>query len=74
MVTAVPALPTVGVKLAMVGTSEGPTVKAEALVTEPVGVVILMVPVVAPAGTLATILVVVADITVATVRLNVTVF
>ena len=39
----------------MVGASEGPTVNAETLVTDPVGVVIFMGPVVAPLGTTTTI-------------------
>jgi hypothetical protein len=49
IVTAVPAGPFAGVKLAIVGATS--TVKLLALVTVPPGVVTLSGPVVAPAGT-----------------------
>ena len=51
MVTLVPTGPLAGVKLVMVGGLI--TVKVPALVAVPPGVVTLMVPVVAPAGTVA---------------------
>src|SRR5882672_1999574 len=51
MVTLVPAGPLAGVKLVIVG--ELITVKLPALVAVPPGVVTLIVPVVAPAGTVA---------------------
>ena len=50
MVTEVPIGPLVGVKLVMAGEV---TVKLVALVADPLGVLTLMVPVVAPAGTVA---------------------
>ena len=53
MVMLVLTRPLVGVKLVIWG--RGPTVKLLALVAVPVGVVTLMVPVVAPAGTVAVI-------------------
>jgi hypothetical protein len=52
-VTLLPARPEAGEKLVSVGT--GMTVKLEALVTTPAGLVTVIGPVVAPAGTVATI-------------------
>jgi hypothetical protein len=72
MVIAVPAVPTVGVKLAMVGARLVVIVKADPLVVVPDGVVMLMVPVVAPLGTTTTSWFVVALVTVAAVPLKVT--
>jgi hypothetical protein len=77
IVTAVPAVPIVGVKLVMVGAPCDPpevTRKFVLLVPEPVNVVTPIGPVVAPVGTLATICVAVAEVTVAEAPLNVTVF
>jgi hypothetical protein len=51
-----------------------PTVNGLALLAEPEGEVTLMVPVVAPLGTLVTMLVVVDEVTVAAVPLKVTAF
>jgi len=63
-VTLAPATPTVGVKDAIVGAPvTAPTVNALALVAEPPGAMRWMVPVVAPAGTVATSCVAVADVT-----------
>src|SRR5262249_29614545 len=71
----VPATPELGVKPVMVGVPELVlTVKLVALAAEPPGVVTVIGPVVAPEGTEVTIWVVVADVTVATVPLNLTVF
>lgn len=77
IVTAVPAVPIVGVKLVMVGAPCDPpevTRKFVLLVAEPVSIVTPIGPVVAPAGTLATSCVDEADVTVAGTPLNVTVF
>jgi len=74
IVTAVPAVPIVGVKLVMVGAVEVLTVNGVPLVTEPPGVVTEIVPVVAPDGTLVTIRVGSAEMTVAATPLKVTVF
>jgi hypothetical protein len=75
MATAVPAVPIVGVNPVMVGAPVEPTtVKAVLLVAEPAGVVTVMGPVVAPAGTLVTIFVAVAEDTGATTPLNLAVF
>lgn len=64
-----------GVKLVIVGAPVAErTVKAALLVFEPPGDVTPIGPVVAPEGTVATMLVVVDDVTVAVVPLNVTVF
>ena len=64
MVTVVPGVPIVGVKLVMVGGAVGNpvvvTMKTALLVAEPLGVVTVIGPGVAPAGTLVTICVVVA--------------
>jgi hypothetical protein len=75
MVTAVPTVPTVGVKLVIVGASVEPiTIKAAALVAEPAGVVTPIGPVLAADGTLVMIWVGVAEVTVAGVPLKLTVF
>ena len=74
MVTAVPECPAVGVKPVMVGALLSPTVKDVLLVVEPDGDVTTMGPVVAPVGTLVTILVLVEDVTVAETPLKVSVF
>src|SRR5215471_14716764 len=67
-VTAVPAVPIVGVKLVIVGAPESvATVKLLALVAEPAGAVTVIGPVVAPAGTDVTICEAVAEATVALV-------
>ena len=70
IVIEVPTRPFVGVKPEMVGAAN--TMKLVALVAVPAGVVTVMGPVVAPAGTLVARLVVVADVTVAVTPLNVT--
>src|SRR5215217_2447120 len=74
MVTAVPAVPMFGVKLVIVGVAEAVTVNGVLLVARPIGVLTVIEPVVAPAGTLVTICVGVAELTVAVVPLNLTVF
>lgn len=76
IVTEVPAGPDVGVKLVIVGAPRllEPTVNEFALVAEPTGLVTLMVPVVAPEGTVTTIRLVLEADTVAGVPLKVTVF
>ena len=73
MVTAVPTVPTVGVKLVIVGAPDGPepTVNELELVADPVGLVTAIVPVVAPDGTVATIRLVLEAETVAAVPLKV---
>ena len=71
--TEVPLVPIVGVKLLIVGALELTTVKLVALEIDPAGEVTLIKPVVAPEGTLVTILVAVDEVTVAAVPLNVTV-
>jgi hypothetical protein len=64
-----------GVKPVIVGPPElAFTVKLALLVAEPAGVVTLIGPVVAPAGTDVTIWLELADVTVAVVPLNFTVF
>ncbi len=73
-VTLVPTTAVVGVKLVIVGADEATTVNEVALVALPDGVVTAIVPVVAVAGTLVTIWVVVELVTVAVTPLNVTVF
>ena len=73
-VTLVPITAVVGEKLVIVGADEATTVKAVALVALPDGVATAIVPVVAVAGTLVTICVVVELVTVAVTPLNVTVF
>jgi hypothetical protein len=74
IVVDVPATAVVGVKLVIVGAFDVVTVNADELVADPLGVVTAIVPVVAPAGTETTRLVVVAALTVAAVPLNATVF
>lgn len=75
MVTAVPGAPALGEKLLIVGVPEAATtVKATALDTGLPEVATEIRPVVAPVGTVATILVAVAETTVAAVPLKVTVF
>jgi hypothetical protein len=65
----------VGLNPVMAGASGAPvTVKGILLVTEPIDVVTVIGPVVAPAGTLVTIRVVVAEITVAGTPSNATEF
>jgi hypothetical protein len=71
--TVVPAVPIAGVKLVMTGASE-PTVNGMVLVAVPDGVMTVIGPVVAPAGTLVAICVAVEEITTASVPLNRTVF
>ena len=73
IVNDVPAVAVVGVKLVIVGTpAPVATVKFEAEVAVPAGVVTLIVPVVPPVGTVATIWVAVADTIVAEVPLKLT--
>ncbi len=64
----------VGVKLVIVGAVEALTVNGVLLVAEPMGVVIAIGPVVAPAGTVVRIWLAVAEVTVAATPLKVTVF
>jgi hypothetical protein len=73
-VTLVPITAVVGEKLEIVGPDDATTVNDVALVALPEGVVTAMVPVVAVAGTLVAICVVVELVTVAATPLNVTVF
>ena len=73
IVTAVPGMPIVGLKLEIVGAPlEVVTVNEPLLVAEPAGEVTLIGPVVAPDGTVVTICVEVAEVTVAVMPLNVT--
>ena len=76
IVTAVPGTPIVGVNPLMVGAPAGPvvTVNELELVTEPIGDVTDIVPVVAPVGTLVTIKLVLDAVILAETPLNVTVF
>jgi len=75
MVTDVPAIPIEGVKPVIVGAPVGaPTTKAAELVAVPRGLVTVIGPVVAPAGTEVTNWLMVADVTGAAVPLNCTVF
>src|SRR5574337_1960487 len=74
MVTAVPDTPMAGVKPVIVGALHPPTVKGVVLVADPAGAVTLIGPVVAPAGTVVTICVAVAETTEAATPLKVTVF
>ena len=75
ILTGVAGVPMFGVKPVIVGGPiEEVTVKAELLAAEPPGEVTLIGPVVAPAGTVVTIFVVVDDVTDAVTPLNVTVF
>jgi hypothetical protein len=71
-----PAAPTAGVKLEIVGGPPLPSVteKFVALVAEPLGEVTVTGPVVALVGTVVTIRVAVADVTMAATPLKVTVF
>jgi hypothetical protein len=63
-VTAVPEVPTLGLKPVIVGAPvEAVTVKTELLAAEPPGEVTPIDPVVAPAGTVVTIFVVVDEVT-----------
>src|SRR5574337_2163888 len=73
IVTAVPGVPMVGVKPVIIGPPQAPTEKGLVLVADPVGVVTLIGPVVAPAGTDVTICVGVAETTEAGAPLKVTV-
>jgi hypothetical protein len=73
IVTALPTVPTAGEKPVIVGALDAPTVNGSLLVADPPGVVTLIGPVLAPAGTVATSRVVVAEVTVAVVPLNLTV-
>jgi hypothetical protein len=71
IVTAVPTVPIVGVKLVIVGTPVAPpvvTVNATLLVTVPAPTVTLTGPVVAPLGTVTTRWVIEAAVTVASSR------
>jgi len=74
--TDVPGVPIVGLKLETVGAPLAPevTVNEVALVAVPFGELIVIVPVVAPAGTFVSSWVAVAEFTVAFVPWNVTVF
>ena len=75
MVTAVPAVPMVGVKFVIVGAPvEAVTVKAVPLAAELVSVMTLIGPVVAPEGTAVRISVPVAEVTVARIPLKMTMF
>jgi len=76
MVTAVPAGPTAGENPVMVGIPVAPaiTLNEAALVVKPVGDVTVIAPVVAPAGTVVTIKLVLDEVTVAKTPLNATVF
>jgi hypothetical protein len=70
----VPATAEVGVKLVIVGALLAVTVNAVALVSDPLGLVTAIVPVVAPDGTVTTRCVVDAELTDADVPLKATVF
>lgn len=74
ILTAVPVVPMVGLKLLIVGAVEVVTVKEVALDAEPPGVVTAIVPVVAEAGTLVTICVALDEVTVAVTPLKVMLF
>ncbi len=74
MVTGTPATPMLGVKLAIVGARAPPTTKAVLLLVVPPVIATLIGPVVAPAGTVVMILVLLEAMTLATVWLNVTRF
>jgi hypothetical protein len=73
-VTAVPAVPLVGVKEVMLGAPVPLTVKDALLAAVPADVVTEIAPVVAPVGTVVTSRVALADVTVAETPLKVTVF
>ena len=73
--TAVPDVAIVGVNPVMVGAPVGDdTTNGSLLMADPAGEVTLIVPVVAPAGTVVTICVAVEEVTVAATPLNTTVF
>ena len=75
IVTAVPGMPIVGVKFVMVGEPLSVvTVNTSALAADPDGVVTPIGPVLAPEGTVVTILVSFEEVTLAEIPLNVTVF
>jgi hypothetical protein len=74
IVTEVPATPIVGENPVIVGGSGTVTVNDDALVAEPEGLVTAIVPLVAPVGTVTSMLVVVDAVIVAAVPLNVTAF
>ena len=74
IVTAVPVVPILGVKLVIVGALDVLTVNEALLAAEPEGEVTLMGPLVAPAGTHVVISVAVDEVTVAVTPLKVTVF
>jgi hypothetical protein len=75
MVTGVPGIPLVGLKFVIVGAPVPlVTVKGDELVAIPEGAVTVTAPVVAPLGTVTVSWVALADVTVAAVPLNVTVF
>ena len=72
--TLVPTAPIVGLNPVTVGASEAPTTNEVLVVAVPEGVVTLIGPVVAPGGTLVTICVAVAEVTIAATPLNETAF
>ena len=74
IVTDVPGDPMLGVNPLMDGTLDAATVNGEPLVAEPFGLVMVIGPVEAPVGTVATIVVGVAEVIVAVTPLNRTVF
>jgi hypothetical protein len=74
IVTLVPDVPIVGVNPVTVGAPEAPTTNEVLVVAAPAGEVTLIGPVVAPAGTLVTIWVAVAEVTLAGTPLKATVF
>jgi hypothetical protein len=75
MVTAVPGVPIVGLNPVIVGAPlDVFTVKGAPLCADPAGVLTAIGPVVAPAGTLVTSCVALAEVTVAATPLKVTVF
>ena len=74
IVTEAPAVQMLGVKPVIVGAAEALTIKLVLLVARPKGVLTVIGPVVAPDGTLVTICVGVAELIVAVVPLNLTVF
>ncbi len=74
IVTEVPTTPLVGEKPLIVGGSGTVTVNAVALIAEPDGLVTATGPVVAPVGTVTSMLVAVDDVIVAAVPLKVTEF
>jgi hypothetical protein len=74
IVTAVSAPPHTGVKPVIVGCFEAARVNVLELVPVPPGAVTLIVPVVAPAGTVTTSLLRLTELTVASIPLNLTTF